>query len=41
MSIFRILCRMQLDRQMEIYDADAGTAVLMEVKTGDIKAIAN
>lgn len=30
-----------LTRQLEHYRADAGTAILMEVKTGDIKAIAN
>ena len=30
-----------LTRQLEYYRADAGTAILMEVKTGDIKAIAN
>lgn len=30
-----------LTRQLEYYKADAGTAILMEVKTGDIKAIAN
>lgn len=28
-------------RQLEKFEADKGTAVLMEVKTGDIKAIAN
>ena len=38
---FQDIVQNALDRQMEIYDADAGTAVLMEVKTGDIKAIAN
>lgn len=30
-----------LARQMEYYKANSGTAILMEVKTGDIKAIAN
>ncbi len=30
-----------LTRQLEHYKANAGTAILMEVKTGDIKAIAN
>lgn len=30
-----------LNRQMEFYEAEKGCAVLMEVKTGDIKAIAN
>ena len=30
-----------LTRQLEHYKASAGTAILMDVKTGDIKAIAN
>ena len=30
-----------LTRQLEHYKANAGTAILMDVKTGDIKAIAN
>ena len=30
-----------LTRQLEYYKANAGTAILMDVKTGDIKAIAN
>jgi len=30
-----------LTRQLEYYKASAGTAILMDVKTGDIKAIAN
>lgn len=30
-----------LSRQLEAYEASNGTAILMEVKTGDIKAIAN
>lgn len=38
---FQDIVQNALDRQMELYDADAGTAILMEVKTGDIKAIAN
>ena len=30
-----------LKRQLEYLEADAGTAILMEVKTGDVKAITN
>lgn len=38
---FQDIAQNALSRQLEYFDADAGTAILMEVKTGDVKAIVN
>ena len=38
---FQDILQEALLRQLEIYEGDFGTAILMEVKTGQIKAITN
>lgn len=38
---FQDITQTALARQLDYYEASNGTAILMEVKTGDIKAIAN